>query len=238
MDEGRWVTINGNRVFIGEDKKLRKEKNNDIKERLKNEQKLKSQNPDNTLKNQQENDIMNMSTKEEVTKYFKDNYNIELANIDKLTVDEIKPALSGTYDFIKDFPEAGKFIKRIEYYPGLSGRCADMGGDGLMRIRKDGFGKYKIGVHESAHALDFKRSFIFDKETYSEGIIKEVLKEKGIRINSREYDELMFAYSIPMNYSKEEYNIELFAFSLQDYYSNNDTSGIGRLIFQKIKGGK
>lgn len=112
-----------------------------------------------------------MSNKKEVTKDFKDNYNIELANIDKLTVDEIKPALSGTHDFIKDFPEAGKFIKRIEYYPGLSGRHADMGGDGLMRIRKD------------------------------------VLKEKGIRKNSKEYRKILENDLITTNYKEEEYKI-------------------------------
>lgn len=33
----------------------------------------------------------------------------------------------------------------------------------LMQIRKDGFADYGTGVHETSHALDFGKSFIFAK---------------------------------------------------------------------------
>lgn len=189
-----------------------------------------------TLKSNTRSGIINMSNKDEIINYFKEKYNIELVDLDKLMVDDIKPALCGVDDFVKDFPGAGKFIKRIEYHPGLNGRYADMGSDGIMRIRKDGFSDYGTGIHESAHALDFSKSFKFDKEKYSERIIYEILKEKGIRKNGREYERLLRPHSIPFKYSKKEYNIELFAFSLQDYYSKKEYGGIGESIFKKIKG--
>lgn len=223
MEGGVWRTISGRRVFIKAGQSLTeamKESNKFDKENLQKRlrerlYKIFPEKNNEEWKKITKSDVIIMNSNKEIVNYFKEKYNIELINLDKLKTDDIKPALCGVDDFLKDFPEARKGLNKIEYVPGLRGAQAMINSNKLMEIRKDGFSNYGTGIHEASHALDFGKSSILDKEKYSERIINDVLKEKGIRKNSKGYMKL-----------------------LEDYYTKKDIHSVGKAILKKIKGEK
>lgn len=135
---------------------------------------------------------------------------------------------------MKDFPEAKKGINEIKYAPTMLDRSGEMSQKGLMRFRKDGFADYGTGIHETAHALDYVKTPWRDKNLYSEKLIKTILKEKNI--DKTDYKILIRNRGIFDDYEKKDYNKELFAFSIEDYYKQKDTYGIGGIIIKKLKG--
>lgn len=245
-EEGTWRTVKGRRVFIKKGQSLReamsesgkfdKEK---LQERLKRRLgKVSSETAGEEWKKLTKSDIIELNNNEEIVNYFKEKHNIELSNLDKLKPEEIKPALCGVDDFLRDFPEARRGLKKIEYVPGLRKAYGTMDTNKLMQIRKDGFADYGTGVHETSHALDFGKSSIFDKEKYSEKIVRQVLKEKGIKRKSKEYNKLLDSKWIPVNYPPKDYELELFAHCIEEYYTNKNRDEINKNIITKLKEGE
>ena len=244
-EEGTWRTIRGRRIFIKKGQSLReamsesgkfdKEK---LQERLRRRLgKISSETASEEWKKLTKSDIIKLNNNEEIVNYFKEKHNIELSNIDKLKPEEIKPALCGVDDFLRDFPEARKGVNKIEYVPGLRKAHGTMDSNKLMQIRKDGFAEYGTGVHETSHALDFGKSFIFDKEKYSEKIVRQVLKEKGIKRNSKAYKNILYKKQITRNYPPKDYELELFAHYIEEYYVRREDS-LGKDILNEMKRGE
>ena len=241
-EEGTWRTIRGRRIFIKKGQSLReamsesgkfdKEK---LQERLRRRLgKISSETASEEWKKLTKSDIIELNNNEEIVNYFKEKHNIELSNIDKLKPEEIKPALCGVDDFLKDFPETKKKIIEIKYAPTMLDRSGEMSQKGLMRFRKDGFANYSTGVHETAHALDYAKTPWKDKKLYSEKLIKAILKEKNI--DKIAYTGILWDRNIKNEYDAKDYAMELFARSIEDYYNKNDTYSIGKAIIDKLKG--
>lgn len=189
------------------------------------------------MKELTKSDIINIYSKEQIVSYFEDNYKIKLTNFDgeNLNAENIKPALCGIDDFLKSFPEVAKYINIIKYNPKMPNTWGQIDSLGMMELSKTGLLHYETGIHESAHALDFYRTNA-GKIRYSEQIVREVLKELKISRRSRIYDKLMFDYGVYNKYKKEEYELELFAYSIEKYYINKDYYKIGEKILKKLKG--
>lgn len=173
--------------------------------------------------------IIDMLNYEEVTKHFKDKYNIDVSGFENKKLFNVKCVLAGVDDILSAFSEANKYIKTIIYNPNKK-HYGSMNRDGKCEIGPLGLGDYGTGLHEAAHALDYARSD-YNTNSYSERIIKAARKKLGLRKNSREYMNLLFQITgIPY----EDDADEVFAYSIESELGGNSNK-LSKAIYQEVE---
>ena len=182
--------------------------------------------------------IINMQKYEEIHDYFAEK-NISLVHFEKLDVNEYKPVLCGVDDVLLDFPEAMNMIKEIRYNSRLRRSYGEAHqAEKFIRFSKQGLPKYEVGVHETAHALDYFRS---QKVIgfYSDKVIKDVTSLANKGKFKRELNAYMKEYESFLSiqgYSSRDYNSEIFAHALTNIYKGIENK-IDKKIYDLVKGG-
>lgn len=131
-----------------------------------------------------------------------------MAGFDKVSTENLKVLLSGFDDMIQKFPEIKDEIYIISYNP--KKKVCGVISSKTVEISKKGL-NYETAIHESAHAVDFARSF---ETEYSDKIVEQARKNLKLRKNSKEYSDLRNRI-VGYNQKDVMKNKEVFAYSIE-----------------------
>lgn len=111
-----------------------------------------------------------------------------------MPIDEVKKTFAGIDDILKAYPKAAECLKKVSYddkekwdYGSYEWQTSK------ISICKKGIGDMGGGAHEAYHALDAAMSIDMDVtngHAFSESIVKQALKNLGLRANSRDAADL------------------------------------------------
>lgn len=159
--------------------------------------------------------IINMRSVEEIKEYFKNTHGISVTGFDRKDILDIKATLAGYDDMLCEYPEAEGFLKEISYnyHIGANGQInLDIG---LSEVGKSGLRDYGTGIHETAHLIDDLRSKK-SGESYASKVVELARKNLKLRINSRDYRNMVVRMIGPVKNMKDyDDPREIFAYAIE-----------------------
>lgn len=200
-----------------------KSKENDLSSSVKNKDTLERARLIKTeadLKNVSKSSIINMTSEEEINKYFQDKHGILVEGFNNKELLSIQSPLAGYDDMLSEFPELKSKIREIHYNPRLSANGNIDLETGKSQVGKSGLFDYGTGVHESAHMLDEIRSEEQGCD-YAAKIVEQARKNLKLRIGTKPYVNQVYQV-VGLVKEKKTYKDpkEIFAFAMETAKSN------------------
>lgn len=160
------------------------------------------------LKKVSKSPIVGFKKNEDIERYFKEKYNIDIIGFSNKDLFDVQKNMAGIDDILLEFPEAKKYISVVKYSP----RMKDYGSwdrNGTIKISKTGLGDYGTGVHEAAHALGY------ELEMSGSGGAKEIIERarKSLGMSKNEFSES--AYYLTQSTRDAKDQDEVFAYGIE-----------------------
>lgn len=162
--------------------------------------------------------VIGMESNDEIKHYFESTYGIKIEDFENCKLFSLKATMAGFDDALAEFPDANSRIKRIYFDPKFRD-YGEIDKKGNVRIGKKGLKDYGTGVHETLHALDYKKSKP-GTNSFSEDIVRRARVELGLRKNSTVYKNL--AYLLTRDVADAADPAEVFAYAIE-----SEKGGVG-----------
>lgn len=159
--------------------------------------------------------IINMRSVEEIKEYFKNTHGITVTGFDRKDILDIKATLAGYDDMLCEYPDAEGFLKEISYNYHIGANGQINLDTGLSEVGKSGLRDYGTGIHETAHLIDDLRSKKRG-ESYASKVVELARKNLKLRINSRDYRNMVVRMIGPVKNTKDyDDPREIFAYAIE-----------------------
>lgn len=170
--------------------------------------------------------IINMKNQTEILDYFDSKYKVKVVGFPLNKLFALKATLAGIDDILSKYPNSR--ITRITY----NAKLKDYGRinlEGEIQIGAKGLQSYGTGVHEAIHALDYSYDL-------SDGIVKQALKDLGVRKNSKAFEKMAFEI---MGFIDERHKFdEVFAYAIETEMGKGKGNDLSRAIYKLFKEAK